>query len=312
VTFASCAILDEIDQLASTSKALSPAVLTQSHQLGIELFYALTAKEQSAITTPGVRVRIDHALDAAFDASCLLANGIGGCVPQQPGAQTRISTQVLVLIRAASGALLDGDTNALIGTALAGVQLLEEDKPDLRRGLQLAAAILQYADTYVVADPTSDKAHESRVKLLQSITQEMTDRTGRSGDPIWSLGGALRVLAGARVGSDVAFYGPIQLPLGFGYDGPQKDGCGFHLDVGLFDLGQYVSFNNSASVRTPEVAEALAPSLTLGAAWGKSFPLTFGVTVSYSPHFQFKDQGARGSFNAGLSLGMYVPLIDLN
>ena len=151
----------------------------------------------------------------------------------------------------------------------------------------------------------------------------MTDRTGRDGDTVATLGGALRFVGGARVGltknHDSAFYGPVSLPLGVHVTHiPEDDawcGCGVHLQVDVLDLGEYVSFNDQANVAKPNLADALAPSFTLGMAFGKSVPFVLGVTAGYSPRVVLAPESSpndKGALNLGVTAGMEVPLFDMN
>ena len=80
----------------------------------------------------------------------------------------------------------------------------DKDKLSKRSALRLLAGLLDYAATYAQpsdAQGTSaaDNAHAQRAKILESLTQDMSDRTGRSGDTVFSLGGREIVAAGGSV-----------------------------------------------------------------------------------------------------------------
>src|SRR4029077_4199080 len=115
-----------------------------------------------------------------------------------------------------------------------------------QRGVRLLSGVLDYTLTF---DPsktatstskstdsgtTADDLHAQRTKIRESLTADMTDRTGRIGDNIFSVGGALRVAGGAwiRRHGDVAFYGPISLPLGVSFDDYFQSGPhGVHIET---------------------------------------------------------------------------------
>jgi hypothetical protein len=142
----------------------------------------------------------------------------------------------------------------------------------------------------------------------------MTDRTGRLGDNIWSIGGALRVTGGwwFRSGGDGAFYGPLSLPLGVAVDlYAEKAARGFHFEVSAVDLARYLSYQNGGKVNEVKVTDAFTPGFGAAYFFGASLPLTIGVHGSYSPRYQFTD-AATHAFSLAAEVGLYVPLIDIN
>lgn len=203
----------------------------------------------------------------------------------------------------------------------------EETAAKRRRALRFLAALLDYAGTYAPANADADddgkddagSAHAQRTKILESLTEEMTDRTGREGDDVFAIGGALRLLAGARLGVNrpgASFAGPLSLPLGVSYTHiPKRENAwGIHVQLDAVDLGNYVALDNEPNVKTPKLGDAFAPGVTLGLAHGPSFPLVVGLTANYMPAFELdpdrKDK--RGALTAALTLGVHVPLLDLN
>lgn len=139
----------------------------------------------------------------------------------------------------------------------------------------------------------------------------MTNRNGRDPDHIVSVGGSLRVIGGAYArGQQSAFQGPVSLPIGFGFQ--SAGDVGAHLDVGVVDLGRYVAFDGGGRVAKPDLAAVLSPSISGGIFFGKEFPFTVAATFGYAPHYQFAAEGERGAFTFGMSVGVYVPLLDLN
>jgi hypothetical protein len=203
----------------------------------------------------------------------------------------------------------------------------QEAASQRKRALRLMGALLDYADTYAArgsreegGDAADDGgSHAQRTKILESLTEEMTDRSGRGGDDVFALGGSLRLLAGARIGVSrpgASFAGPLSLPLGVSYTHiPRRENAwGVHVQLDAVDLGNYLALDNEPNVKTPELGDAFAPGLTLGLAYGPSFPLVIGVSGNYMPAFVLDPdhEHDQGVITAGVTFGVHVPLLDLN
>jgi hypothetical protein len=277
---------------------------------------------------PAALQRVIRAVDALFASSCMLSQASTSpnqaiefkCpeppdevnLPQIPATTWLSFAQPIV------DAALERDSNALIVSIARAVNAFAEAKyaQDHQRALLLLGSLIQYSATYAAQNQdNAEQLHQQRTKILESLTSAMSDRTARDGDDIWSFGGSLRMVGGIRVGgAKPALLSPLGLPIGFGFDHVASGSAGgFHLEISPIDLGQYVSFDNKADVRTPKVADAIAPSMTLGVGWGRSMPLVLGATFGYSPAFRLDpNKITRGTFNAGLTLGIYVPLLDMN
>ncbi len=231
----------------------------------------------------------------------------------------------LALARALADAVFSADPGQVVVVAARFIELkLAKDATTAtrkRRGLRLLGGLLSYAATYASSPGSGDAAslHDQRSKILESLTRDMSDRTGREGDDIWSLGGSLRVILGGRVGfsdSGNVVMGPLSLPLGlsFTHIPIRSSACGFHFEANAFDLGNYLSFDQGPGLKTPEVGDALAPGIELGVACGRDLPYVVTGSVSYTPRFLVEPSQAdkRGSINIGVTFGIHVPVIDLN
>jgi hypothetical protein len=191
---------------------------------------------------------------------------------------------------------------------------------------------VQYAETYSTKSGETDKeVHERRTKILESVTADITDRTGREGDVVFSLGGSLGVVGGGRIplgpGTPVAAT-PFSLSLGMALQTVASGHTpGLHLEFGIVDLAQYVSFqydpkggedqqSSAVVVAKPDPLAMISPSLKLGVQWGNQIPIFVAAGVGYSPLYQFKTTDAnapqRGALTVGLNVGAYVPLYDAN
>jgi hypothetical protein len=331
-----CLVEDTVDRLADPSDPQIVEIAEAAKRIAAGWLGAETAVAPDG--APDHRARARHAVNATFDVGCLWLDSKslqGSRCPAQlepeAGEKEKLGDKrhVASLVRFLVVSAIDGDTNAVIaglsmsvdvalGALNSGAALSKDEKKALSRGLRLCGAILQYAETFSKPGAKEDAQalHERRTKILESLTREMTNREGREDDHIFSIGGSLRVVAGVRLdpnGEKSTFLGPLSLPLGFGFQSSQ----GFHLELSLFDLGQYLSYQRSPTglkVREPEPADALSPSLTVGWSWGKSFPFFVGLTAGYAPQYDFTTATTRslGSINLGVTTGVYVPLFDLN
>lgn len=324
-----CQYNDLVDQFATAIAPGSADVRVGAKSLTKNLLVAVT--RSSANTS--IRPQYHAAVEAIFDATCMIesekAIGCKGSVgagvipaaaplavaPPVAATATIPTLKALELAQNVALAAIDGEGNELIKSIRDVVNELADkvDQKKYVRALQICGSVLDYSATYTAKDQYND-AHQARQKILESLTTDMTNRTVREGDSIWSIGGSLRAAAGARFGraSSSAFYGPVSLPLGFGFQYASGEPA-FHAEFSLIDIGQYVSSQEGGTVQSPNVVDALAPSITLGVAWGKQLPYFLAATGGYSPQYKFNDtDDKRGAFFAGVVFGIYVPFLDLN
>ena len=196
---------------------------------------------------------------------------------------------------------------------------LKDRMSGYEKALRLAGTIAQYTLTFASTNNQSaEERHEARKQILESFTEEMTSRTGRGGDWIFSVGGSLKGVSGARMDRDsdaVSYWGPASLSLGFGLDKLGKTTeWGFHGEFGLVELGSYLSWDEGLKVSTPEVQDAFTLSLMLGVSYGYELPVIVGPVVGFSPSVGVEGEGnaSPGSWYIGGALGVFVPLFDFN
>jgi hypothetical protein len=223
-------------------------------------------------------------------------------------------------------AVLDRDAATFVVVAAKLVDLKwhraadEETRTEKRSALRLMTGLLTYAASYAekTEDASGDDKHVERTKILESLTKDMTDRNGRGGDCILSIAGALRAEGGLRVATRTeasTFYGPIGLPLGIAFDvvPEASDAWGFHMQLDAVNLGNYLALDNGPKVKEPNLGDAFAPGLTVGAAYGQDLPVVVGAFFSYTPQFELDSETDKhGSLNFGATVGIHVPLIDMN
>jgi hypothetical protein len=301
------------------------ATRTAARSLAAELLAAATLVD--AQNAPDAASRVTHAVDAVLAASCMLLNHpdspeLACPEPARLDPKRLDMLTVLALLKPIVDGALDKDSNVVIGSVARALSLYADAEYQKKRAraFLLLGSLVQYSASYA-GQSTDDAAerHEQRTKILESLTEAMSDRTARDGDDIWSFGGSFRGVAGARFGAKrPALLSPLGLPLGVAFDHVSEGSSGsFHFELSPFDLGQYVAFDDRGVVRTPKFADAVSPSVTVGVGWGRSLPLVLGATCGYSPAFELApakpgEKAERGSVNAGVTLGVYVPLVDLN
>jgi hypothetical protein len=345
---ATCPISQYVDQLAQELDATpgeaetsdEANVRTSSRIIARGMLSALTAAApgQSFGDNPAARERLHGATTALFESACFsLEKKPDACVAKLDYALMPLKAELAALatVRGMLDAGIDEDTNRMLSHLRIGVLGAAKTMPDSatatelsrpqQRALRLIGGVVQYAETYAVKSDASDKdLHTQRTKILESVTAEITDRTGREGDVIFSFGGSLGAVGGARLplgpGKPVLAT-PLSLSLGFGMQKVATGGTpGLHLELGLVDLAQYVSFQQDPAaggavvVAKPDPLAMIAPSFKIGAQWKTQVPLFVAAGLSYAPLFKTGDENApqKGALTLGLNIGAYVPLWDIN
>jgi hypothetical protein len=334
-----CAIMDVVNELDSkcTGNQLDDYELSHARSIAGHFWDAVTLKKDFQAGDP--EKRLIAALEGTFEVGCMYATTTANSTDKDPYVCELVGkpgdplakSESLAIMRdiVLAGAHRDGT-----GVAAAFIRALTrglkpaEDK-DQTKALRLLSTITAYAATYTTTDGNSKDAHARRTALLESLTKDMTDRTDRDGDKIASIGGSLRIVGGWRIGRkrresgdanntfhDDALAAPLSLPLGFAVDRVETSKRrGWHLEVGVLDLGQYLSLDKNTELAEPDLITAFSPSLTLAASWGKELPMFFGATAGYTPGFDFdpdNDKDKKGAWHIGLTAGIYVPLFDFN
>jgi hypothetical protein len=341
VAFAACQVATapncSIAQVVTSIDAACPAPLEPgqlAHALSIasHLQDAISLGRDGEADPPG---RLAAAAEAAFDIACLFshddkASAYSCEIDDSKHGDDLSDAEKVAVVREVVRAAIDqnGPALALAVTRALARCLPAGDDASARRGLRVLATVTAYASTYTTSELEAKGAHERRTELLESLTRDMTDRTERDGDTIASIGGSLRLVGGSRLGQTrddgwltkegdhpEAFWGPVSLPLGFGLDFLGEERKGWHLEISVVDLGHYLHWDDGGEVATPELSDAFAPAVTFGRFWGREIPFFVGLSIGYSPAFDFdpdSEADRRGAFNVGGTIGAYVPLLDFN
>lgn len=323
-----CNLIESVESLLPP-QATAAADVRAAIRVATELSAAIrTTGTETAVT------RAHHVLDATFEISCMAASD-PGCTGSGNFSKT------LTLSHALIAASLDREAADVI-VALRGMLDLATTEPlsdDLRRAIRICGALLTYAETYVPSDEQDDDAEdaaEARREILESVVDEFTDRTGRDGDWVLSLGGSLGLQAGVATNFQgfAAFWGPANLRLGVALTQVPPEDCilGFHAALSAFDLAGYLTFEEGFRVGEPSVGDVIFPTLSLGVAFGRQMPAVLTLDVGYHPTHRFVPEGdddggvppvplplpnaerrdSTGAYVFGISFGVYVPLLDLN
>jgi hypothetical protein len=317
---AQCNIAEELESLGVPSE-----VRASASDLGQRLVAIVSAAKNT-------RSRVQLAIDTVADTACMIVRNEEsptlGC-PLLEEVTTLDELSKIAFAQAFVDATLTKDAMRFTVVAAKLVDIVwanaAEEKYDKRSALRMLAALLDYAATYApdpngnADDQLAASRHEQRTKILESLTEDMSDRTGREGDDVFSLGGALRLYGGIRIGTQTKatrFQGPISLPLGVAYTHvPKRENAwGFHVQLNAVDLGNYLALQEGPEVKKPELGDAFAPGISIGAGYGPTLPFVLTVDASYTPQYKIDPDkpDERGSFNVGLAMGVHVPLLDLN
>jgi hypothetical protein len=216
-------------------------------------------------------------------------------------------------------------TRDLSGTSKCIVSTTSED---LERSFAVISAIVSYGMTYTTDGKNSNDSAEFRAdqrkKAMEVLIESLTDRAGRSGEWVFSLGSVVGFAFAWSAPRDEEFklnLSPLRLETGLsaqylpaGAAWPLSN-WGFHAQISVLDLAQYVAIRSEeGDVQTtePGLETAIFFGGTLGALIGRpSAPILVGLFGGMAPGLQF--EGAeKGAYVFGATTAIYIPFIDLN
>lgn len=182
----------------------------------------------------------------------------------------------------------------------------------------MIGAVLLYAQTYTDKELDDKTAHAKRTQIIKSLVME---RKVVKGELVFSFGGSLRYIHETWSGRDTGVddngkFGPLSVPIGFALDWYWKKSIlfnGVHLDFNIIDLGQFTSFENvEGEIEKPVLSDIIAPSITASLFILKKYPVYIGASYGYSPKYYNAEDNTlkKGSFNFGITMGIYIPLLD--
>lgn len=305
----------------------TPVELALARQTAMRLLFIHGGSKSGDGGNP--RTKLRAAVELGFDVACFQASGGRElCKSASTLAVPNPSREPIDRLSALRNILLsavEGDTNAVMRDVALALKLVPgTGKADrYYKATRLLGTIADYSLTYTnPGEGTPEELHAARTKVLQSLVDEMTYRADRGGADIFSLGGALGLVGGLRMpfqgGGGITPASPLTLRLGVGFDHvPEGDGPGFHFEASMVDLGQYLSWDagegQPVRVLEPSPEALLSPSIAVGMAWGRELPWVLSAVANYAPSYSATgDTSHLGALSFGASLGVYVPLFDLN
>jgi hypothetical protein len=229
------------------------------------------------------------------------------------------ATHILFIAKDILDGAINKDINTIINTVSMVLSKVDASK---RKAVKMIGVVLLYAQTYTDKSLDEKTAQAKRTQLISSLVMErkVRDRGG-----VFSFGGSLRGVfqlnswkkaIDETTGESKSTYGPFRLPIGLGFDWYWGKSAGMHLEFDIIDLGQFTSFDGGTGVvEKPRLSDVFAPSATAGFFVGLGgYPLYLGLTYGYSPKYYIpeKDIVKKGTLNWGITLGIYIPLIDFN
>jgi hypothetical protein len=289
--------------------------------------------------TEDFRTRLRSSVQLVFQAYRALTE-------TQPAPVTGIGTRVMtfpVWVQTITLATIDGDAPQLIAAIAqlasdAATTSCSDQCPDRRKIAALLTGIATYALTYEEIPPDADA--DARVALLQaqrdarqaaldSVIDAATDRRGRDGQLVWSMGtGVGATLIGKQrldltpsgdTTSLESFKGQLHVPLGVALQRlpGQWWPLPFHTMFTALDLGNYVARTQEAG-SSPDWQAIFAPGFQFGIPIGTpgNF-VVIGASLEYAPRFTSETEtgaasGSRSAIRRGLFVHYFVPLWDLN
>lgn len=188
--------------------------------------------------------------------------------------------------------------------------------PRIAKGfLQLMGAVGQFAETYQDANGKTDPAvaAAARQKVIEDLVTSMVDRTDREHGAVISVGGSLGLFGGQRYNDNGSLWAfPVRLTLGAGLQTYWWKTWGLHASVEAFDLGQYVTYSKGdLNVDAPDLKSVIVAGGSLG-VWfaNRETPVFAALHGSVSPFVRTSD--GKLTYELGVMLGIYVPLLDFN
>jgi hypothetical protein len=215
----------------------------------------------------------------------------------------------------------DDHTKALASATALVRQLVPRIPPELTKGAQLIGSVVSYAEVYAASKGQDPKeARDARKKALEGLIDAATDRSGRGGAWVLSLGsnvGFSATRTAPRATIEDSWAPQLRVPLGLALDELPLDSksgwrVGFHTGITIGDLGQFAAIGKDGQVDDVRWNDFLSPGVEVGAIFGsptRAFNLSFHV--EYAPALFPKDDKG-GAVRFGLSLGYYIPFFDLN
>jgi hypothetical protein len=177
--------------------------------------------------------------------------------------------------------------------------------------MRLVGGLSNYAQVYkATAADTAEAARDARKAALESLIDSMTDRRGRDGDVVVSLGAATGV-SGYLSSNDTKWL-QLSLPLGLAVQKlPTKvDPVGVLGQLSFLDLGLYLPAKET--LEPPSPLQALHVGAQIAVTFGTpSDTFAVGASLRFVPSMK-EGTTTVASFQGGFFAAYYVSFLDFN
>jgi hypothetical protein len=217
-------------------------------------------------------------------------------------------------------ALIDQDYGTALNAFLTLAGKVQPGKvpAPVRKVVQLLGAVSSYRAVYSdTKDADPKAAREARKQALEGLIDQATDRHGRDGEMIVSIGSNVGLSATWTDGvRDTwgAVEPSLRVPLGVTIDIKQTGPIALHVGVLLADLGQFVHHDDQDTLKPVHWDDFVSPGLELGVALPGLLDrkLNLSVHAAFAPSLPQDMNGKAGVWRYGISIGYYVPFFDFN
>lgn len=203
---------------------------------------------------------------------------------------------------------------------------------NLKKWFRIVGAIVSYSTSYAKIEGDDHAAiekqrQEIRKKAMNDLIDAATDRSGRDGDDIWSLGASVGFgrfafsKNGTNSGTDCSKGNSdegankcefaLSIPLGLSYEKGVGGKSAFHIQLSALDLANYLRKGEGGEAIDPDFLTAVDLNFRASITFGEYVDV--GAVIGWTP-FQEIDgvvSDLQGGY-AGIFVGTYIPILDLN
>jgi hypothetical protein len=233
-----------------------------------------------------------------------------------------------------SMALIDEDYGTALGRLLRIAQQVSTTVPEpLKKIAQLIGSVATYAQVYqTTKDSDPKEARAARKQALTSIIDNATDRSDREQEWVYSIGSNVGLAAtwSSKYNelTKNVFDPGVRVPFGLAIEYlPKKDSnFGVRFGFQVADLGQFVRRGTNDKLDSVRWADFMSPgaefsfllnfldpnvNLSFHAEYAPSLPFSISTTETMGSTTTTTTTTTDGVWRYGISIGYYVPFLDL-
>ncbi|PKN44193.1 MAG: hypothetical protein CVU59_12285 [Deltaproteobacteria bacterium HGW-Deltaproteobacteria-17] len=251
--------------------------------------------------------------------------------PDSEKARLRLELTRLEVLRRLLQAVLDQDHSEILRSFIDLIQTAEANlSPGLRKGIATLRLIIGLLEPDGPGEKPQD-AQKRRVQLLQEFADQMSNRKGRNGEWITSVG--VSAFSGGGLDWNDALgtrgqFQPVSLPIGISLQWFSPSGHGFHAMAYPLDIAQYArtdTTDEEVAVPKPSFYTALTFGVQLAyARLVRDIPFTMGIDLRYIPYIGYEEKVRQEDGTEALVaktrrhlqilwfVGFHFPLLDFN